>query len=98
MNDPDLVKRYVRIKSFDIKLLSNSNILTLILLLGLNRIKLINIIFIFFTFIIIIIIIIIIINIITIIMITLMAVLVYINHFMPRPEIFQNSLNKKQNE
>ena len=54
LNDPGLVKRYVRIKSFDIKLLSN--ILTLLLLLGLNRIKLINIIFIFFTFIIIIII------------------------------------------
>ena len=94
LNDPGLVKRYVRIKSFDIKLLSK--ILTLLLLLGLNRIKLINIIFIFFTFIIIIIIIIIIV--ITIIMITLMALLVYTSHLMPRYEIFQSSLNKKQNE
>ena len=69
LNNPGLVKRYVRIKSFDIKLLSNSNILTLLVLLGLNRIKPINIIFIFFTFInIIIIIIVIIISIITLLL------------------------------
>ena len=94
LNDPGLVKRYVRTKSFDTKLLSN--ILTLLLLLGLNRIKLINIIFIFFTFIIIIIIIIIIV--ITIIMITLMALLVYTSHLMPSMNFFKaHSTKSKMN-
>ena len=85
------MKRYVRIKAFDVKLLSN--ILTLLLLLGLDRIKLLFlIIIIIISFIIIIIIIIIIIK------VTLMPLLVYIRHHLPRFEIFQNSLNKKQNE
>ena len=93
LGDPGLMERYVRINSFDIKLLSN--ILTLLLRLGLNRTNLINIIFIFIIFNIVIIIFIIVI-IITIIMITLVALLVYISHQMPRFEIFQNSLYKKQ--
>ena len=84
------MKRYVRIKAFDVKLLSN--ILTLLLLLGLDRIKLL------FLIIIIIISFIIIIIIIIIIKVTLMPLLVYIRHHLPRFEIFQNSLNKKQNE
>lgn len=82
------MKRYVRIKAFDVKLLSN--ILTLLLLLGLDRIKLLFLIIIIISFIIIIII--------TIIKVTLMPLLVYIRHHLPRFEIFQNSLNKKQNE
>ena len=92
LNDPGLMKRYVRIKAFDVKLLLN--ILTLLLLLGLDRIKLLFLIIIisFITIIIIIIIII------TIIKVTLMPLLVYIRHHLPRFEIFQNSLNKKQNE
>ena len=87
------MKRYVRIKAFDVKLLSN--ILTLLLLLGLDRMKLLFLIIIIISFIIIIIIIIIIT--ITIIKVTLMPLLVYIRHHLPRFEIFQNSLNKKQN-
>ena len=85
------MKRYVRIKAFDVKLLSN--ILTLLLLLGLDRIKLLFLIIIIINFIIVIIIIITI----TIIKVTLMPLLVYIRHHLPRFEIFQNSLNKKQN-
>ena len=94
LGDLGLLKRYVRIKSFDIKLLSN--ILTLLLLLDLDRINLINITFIFIIFIIITITIIFIIVItITIIMITLMALLEYISLHTPG---FQNSLYKKQME
>ena len=92
LGDLGLLKRYVRIKSFDIKL--PSNILTLLLLLDLDRVNLITFIFIIFIIIIITIVFISVITI-TIIMITLMALLEYISLHTPR---FQNSLYKKQME